>query len=232
MKKIALALIALLFLVSVYFGFQAAAHLDGHLKKTAPNNSLEPISAQQNYLIFQVSELGGDSPMLVSVWGLFVRDATPPHLAFVSLYPPADTEQEDDSFSFFRLTRDAKIPDRVIRKIERKFHIKTNGYFLVDNFSASSIETWLGLENPSSPSQPPLTQLERQTILSHGQKVISQFCAQISQNGIDQVINQIHWADLLPEHFSTNVSTELWLQAVNKLASFEKIGSCEVFIWQ
>jgi len=40
MKKIALALIALLFLVSVYFGFQAAAHLDGHLKKTAPNNSL------------------------------------------------------------------------------------------------------------------------------------------------------------------------------------------------
>ena len=77
MKKIALALVALLFLVSVYFGFQAAAHLDGHLKKTAPNNSLEPISAQQNYLIFQVSELGGDSPMLVSVWGLFVRDAPP-----------------------------------------------------------------------------------------------------------------------------------------------------------
>jgi hypothetical protein len=232
MKKIALALIALLFLVSVYFGFQAAAHLDGHLKKTAPNNSLEGVSAQQNYLIFQVSELGGESPLLVSVWGLFVHDAAPPHLAFVSLYPPAGTEQEDDSFSFFRLTRDARIPDRVIKKIERKYHIETNGYFLVDNFSASSIETWLGLENASFPSQPPLSPSERQTILSHNQRAISQFCAQISQNGVDQVINQIHWTDLLPEHFLTNVSTELWLQAVNKLASSPKIGSCEVFIGQ
>jgi len=229
MKKIVLVLVALLFLVSLYIGFRAADQMNEHMQNPEGATGFDATSVQQNYLIVHVSETGGESSVLVSLWGLFVNYTSPPHLAFVSLYPVPDADAESNPLSFFRLNRDATIPDRVITKIERQYDIETNGYILLDNFAVASIQAWLGQGSVKLPQQQPLSPQEVQSIITREQGSINNLCAQISQNGFDQVLDNIRWTELLPEHFSTSLTAESWLQAMNTLTSAGNIESCEVF---
>lgn len=230
MKKIVLVLVALLFLASLYMGFRAADRLNEHMQHPTGATGFDSTSVQQNYLLVHVSETGGESSVLVSVWGLFVNYTSPPHLAFVSLYPVTDADVDSDPFSFFRLNHDATIPDRVIKKIERQYDIETNGYILLDNFAVTSIEAWLGQGSFRLPQQQPLSPQEVKSIITREQASINSICAQIGQNGFDQVLDDIRWTELLPEHFSTSLTAESWLQAMNTLTSAGNIESCEVFI--
>lgn len=232
LKKFAIALVALLFAGSVYVGFRAAAKMSQRFEPVVSNGENTPTASQQNYLLFHVSDLNSESPFLVSVWGLFINYVESPHLAFVSLYPPADDGEVDWMPGTFRLRPDASLPGRLISQIERKYKINTSGYILVDNFAVSSLEAWLGQRSVTLPQEKPESVREFQSILSNGESFFSNICEQVKINSLKPVLEQIHWTVLLPEHFSTDLSFEKMILAVDGLTSAEKIGNCKVFVSQ
>lgn len=232
MKKIVIAVIALLFLVSVFVGFRAAAKMSERLQPTESVGENNSISSQQNYLYFHVSDLNGETPFLVSVWGVFINNNESPHLVFVSLYPSGRVEAENWLSTVFRLRRDASLPERLIARIEREYDIVTSGYILVDNFAVSSLEAWLGLRSVTLPQQEPISKQEYQSILTNGEGFFTIFCSQVIESGLKPVLEEIRWTNLLPEHFSTNLSFEELMLAVDTLSRAEKIENCEVFISQ
>lgn len=229
MKKLAFALIAILFLGSLFLGFRAASHMSDLVQSPHSTDEKLPAETQQNYLLFHVSSLTDDSPFLISIWGLIVNFSDSPRLVFIALHPAANNETTSKFSSAFRLTRDGSLMKSMIDKLEREYDIETNGYILVDNFAVSSLEAWMGGRSVILPQQEPDTTSEYQSILANGESFFNGICQQVNLNGIDSVEQKIQWKDLLPEHFFTNLSFEDLMLAVDTLANVKKIESCEVF---
>lgn len=231
-KIIIIVTISLLFLASIYVGFRAASRMNEHVQKPDRSSAINSSLTQQNYLVFHISDINGDSPFLISVWGLFINNSLPARLVFVSLYPSTDDELANNQFSSFKLQRDATLPDRLIAKIEREYDLEVNGYFVVDNFAVTSIQAWMGQNPVRYPQEKPLSTQEFQSIISNSENSFSSLCTQINQVGIESILDSIHWTDILPGHFSTSLTVEEWLLAVNTLTAAETIESCEVFLSQ
>ncbi len=228
MKKIVIAVIAILFLGSVYLGFRAAAQMNERILSKDENGDLNNTSTQNNYLIIHVSTLTGESPFLVSVWGMFVNNIESPHLVFVPLYPSAREESVQRLSSAFTFRNDLIIADRLIRRLEREYDIDINGYILVDNFAVSSLHAWIDQKSVRFPQTEMQSMQDYEKVLSKGQQFFSSLCGHFQEGGVRPVLNKIQWSDLLPDHFATSLTFEEMTLTVDTLESADEIKSCEV----
>lgn len=232
MKKFAIAVSILIFAAFVYLGFSAASQMNQRLQLKLNDGTNELSLSQQNYLLFHVSNLNEESPDLISVWGLLINYADPPHLVFIALYPAASDEASNRLQTEFRIDRHNTLSNRFIKRIERQFNIETNGYILVDNFAVSLLETWITQRSVNIPQKENLSIQDLQSIISNGEIFFSSVCLQAKEQGLKPVIDKIRWTELLPAHFSTNLTFEALVLAVDTLTSAESIKNCEVFINQ
>ncbi len=228
MKKIAIAIIIILFLGSVYVGFRAADQMNAKILSTNNNGDLDSTSTQKNYLFIHVSTLTGDSPFLIAVWGLFINNAESPHLAFVPLYPTETDNSNSNLSRAFTIRKDLTIPNRFISNLEHEYGIETNGYFILDNLAVSSLRAWTNQESASVPQSVPQSEQDRQMVLTSGQQFFSSLCGNFQRVGISPVLDEIQWSVLLPEHFTTSLTFEAATLLVDSLASAGELKFCDV----
>jgi hypothetical protein len=228
MKKIVIIIISILFVLFAVLGFRAAARLTPRSASQEIVEVSQLASSQKNYLLVQLTDLSGESPQLVSVWGAFVFYGDSPHIAFVPLFPNSNAEISNRLAGAFKVDKDGNLSDRFISRIQREFDIETHGYVVVDNSAMSSLSESLFNESIQTIESTPLTDDEIQQVLSTGQQFFESTCVKLKKQGVDIMLDKIDWLSLLPAHFSTNLSFESITMASESLKSAGLIENCEV----
>ena len=226
MKKAYLLIALVLFIVFAYFGFKAASNLDANSSVDTPD-TLDLAGKQQNFLIVHVDDLSKNRPQLISVWAVFIVFNTTPQLMFVPLYPAAD-EISKPLENAFAGSKKSSLDPRFEDEIDDQFDISTSGYLLVDNSSVSSFRKWLTGKDETISTTPPRTPDENHLVLYNGQEYFQALCSDFSNSGARSFFNSIKWSQILPEHFSTNLSFETFTLAQDLLKSSGKIAQCNV----
>lgn len=229
MKKAVFLLVIVIFIVSAVLGFQAAARLSsGQSTQTQRNQGLPAPSTQSNYLLIHVNDLSIDHPQLVSVWGLFVFYSNPPQVMLIPLYPTYDDARSTALGSAFKISKDGQVSSRFIDEIEKNYEISTIGYVMVDNSGLSFFNKWITGDEIQIAAVTPLTADEKHIVLLNSQQFFSMACTQFSRSGVTRFIDKIQWTDLLPIHFSTNLSFESLALAADYFTAAGEIGQCTV----
>lgn len=229
MKKAVFLLVIVIFIASAVLGFQAAARLSsGQSSQTQLNQSLPVPSTQTNYLLVHVNDLSVDNPQLVSVWGLFVFYSNPPQVMLIPLFPTYDETRSTALGSAFKISKDGQVSSRFIDEIEKVYEISTVGYVIVDNKGLSSFNKWITGDEIQISAVTPQTADEKHIVLYNSQQFFSTACAQFSRSGVTRFIDQIRWTDLLPSHFSTNLSFESLALAADYFTAAGEIDQCTV----
>ena len=228
MKKTAIIIISILFVLFAVLGFRAAVRLNSDSASQVTAEVSQLASSQKNYLLVQLTDLSGESPQLVSVWGAFVLYGDSPHIVFVPLFPNSNAEISSRLTGAFKLDKDGNLSDRFISRIQREFDIETHGYVVVDNSAMSSLSESLFNESIQTIESTPLTDDEIQQVLSTGQQFFESTCVKLKKQGVDIMLDKIDWLSLLPAHFSTSLSFESIKLSSKMLKSTGSIISCEV----
>lgn len=228
MKKTVIIIISILFVLFAVLGFRAAARINSGsaIQETVEVSQLS--SSQQNYLIVQLTDLSGDSPQLVSVWGVFVLYGDSPHIAFVPLFPNSNAQISNRLTGSVKVDRDGNLSDRFISRLQREFSIVTQGYVVVDNSSMSSLSETLFNDSFLTIESTPVTEVEIQQVLSAGQQFFGKTCVKVKKQGVDIMLDKIDWLSLLPAHFSTNLPFETIQLSFEMLESTDSSINCEV----
>ncbi len=229
MKKAVFLLVIVIFVVSAVLGFQAAARLSSaQSSQTQSNQGLPVASSQTNYLLVHVNDLSIEKPQLVSIWGLFVLYSSPPQVMLIPLFPTYNEATSTTLESTFRKSKEGQISSRFITEIEKSYQISTSGYIIVDNIGLSFFNKWLTGDEIQISAVTPHTSDEKHIVLYNGQQFFTTACEQFSRTGVKHLIDQIRWADLLPSHFSTNLSFESLALAEDYFNSAGEIDQCTV----
>lgn len=226
MKKVYLLIALVLFIIFAYFGFKAASNLDAKSSGSTPL-TLDLPGNQQNFLIVHVDDLTNNRPQLISVWGVFIMFNSPPQLMFVPLYPSADVTSKALENSYGS-SRAGSLDAKFIDEIEGQYNITTSGYILVDNAAVGLFRKWLTGKDETISTTPPRSPDENRLVLYNGQEYFQELCSDFSESGAKPFFNSIKWSQVLPDHFSTNLSFETCTLAQDLLKSAGKITQCNV----
>jgi hypothetical protein len=229
MKKAVFLLVIIIFIGSAYFGFKAAAKLgSGITNPQQQNQDLQLTSKQRNYLLVHVTDLGSENPQLIAVWGMFVFYSQSPQLVFVPLYPTYDDAKSNSLNSAYKWEKNGVLSSRFISEIESKFDIVTTGYVAVDNAGLGLFHKWITSEENQISAVTPGTAEEKHIVLYNGQQFFNTACNQFLQSGAAGFLDSIHWSELIPSHFSTNLSFESVALASDIFKTSGAIYQCTV----
>ena len=216
--------IVVLFLGFVLFGLWAASRLHSPLTKDVHTET------QKNYLFVQVDNLEEKSPEVISIWVAFVNRSAYTHIVFMPLYPNSDVKINNKLHKALRVNRDGLVADRSVRKLERKYHIRTNGFVVVDNTALTSIASQLLKESLTSADLAPdphdAEGISR--FLASAEDHFSSFCAQIQQQDSELTLDRFDWNQILPAHFRTDLSFEELTIEFESILKAGQIQTCEV----
>ncbi len=229
MKKILFFLVIVIFIVSAILGFQAAEKWSsGRSGQPQQSQDLQLSSTQKNYLLIHVTDLNSETAQLVAVWELLVFYSQPPQVMLLPLYPSYDDAVSTALGTSFKLNGSGVVSSRFIDEIEKRFDIVTTGYIIVDNTGLSLLQKWATQEDVQISAVTPSTAEEKHIILLNGQQFFQKLCSQFAQNGVKPFLDQIRWIDLLPSHFSTNLSFESLALASDYFKTEGVINQCTV----
>lgn len=229
MKKIVFFLVIVIFIVSAVLGFQAAEKWSsGRSGQSQPSQDIQLSSTQKNYLLVHVTDLSSGNPQLISVWGMMVFYSQPPQVMLLPLYPSYDDAASAALGTSFKLDAYGKVSSRFINEVEKRFDLVTTGYIAVDNAGLSLFNQWLTQEDVQISAVTPSTADEKHIVLLNGQQFFQKACSQFSQNGTGGFLDQIRWVDLIPLHFSTNLSFESIALASDYFKTAGNISQCAV----
>lgn len=229
MKKIFIILVIILFLGFAFLGFEAASKLGTDKSASSVEaNDLDLMDTQKNYLLIHINDLANAHEELISAWGLFVVYSEPPQLVFMPLFPVADEARSKSIVAVFNVTDDNKLDSRFIEEVENQYKMTFSGYVAVDNTGLSLFQKWLTGESGQISSGMPATDDEAHLILYNGQEYFKSLCAEINVNGFKPFFYKIRWTQLLPSHFSTNLSFASFTLAEELLKSSGNIEQCNV----
>jgi len=214
--------IAVLFLGFVLFGLWAASRLH------SPLTTNRPAETQKNYLLVQVDDLEERSPEVISIWVAFVNRSDSTHIVFMPLYPNSDIKINNQINRALRVTRDGMVADRSVRKIERKYHIRTSGFIVVDNTAITLIASQLLEESLTPTDEAPHDAEGISRFLAGAEDHFSSFCAQIQQQGSALTLDRFDWSQILPAHFRTDLSFEELTFEFESILKAGQIPTCEV----
>lgn len=229
MKKLVFFLVVVIFVVSAVLGFQAAEKWgSGRSGQAQAFQDIQIASTQKNYLLVHITDLGSGTPQLVSVWGLMVFYSQPPQVMLLPLYPSYDDATSAALGTSFKIDSNGKVSPRFINEIEKRFDLVTTGYITVDNAGLSLFNKWLTQEEVQISAATPSTADEKHIVLLNGQQFFQKACGQFSQQGAKGFMDQIRWMDLIPLHFSTNLSFESIALASDYFKTAGNINQCAV----
>jgi hypothetical protein len=230
MKKLFLIIAAVVFIACMFFGYKAASRLFA-ARAENQNNVLETPQTnlvQSNFLLVLVNDLTADKPQLIALWGVLNYPSNPPQVVFLPLYPSANAEMNHDISSAFDLSATKKIPGRSMGKLEDALDLTFDGYFAADNaallrFAAyGNLET-LGIFNSPAESPEAIRAVEKGV-----NSLFTAVCQLCKSGASNSFFSKIEWSQLLPDHFSTDVSFEMLMLMIDRINNAAALTTCEV----
>lgn len=222
MKKIALLLIIVVFLVCAVLGFSLANRVNGDLAVSPETQRYDGKAEQHNMILVQVDQLGSEQPRLESVWfvSLYFLEANPPIVTFAQIFPPrTPTAASQTLENAFRLDRNGE-PATGFWNILRANKLSWEGYMLVDQ---QALEIALGWLHNGGSWGTALTQKEEST------QAVQQTC-QALVGLADRSMEPFHWSGFAPAHFRSNIKMENSLSYWDRLITTEQPVRCEVIL--
>lgn len=230
MRKLFIFFSAVVFIGCVFFGFKAASNLFS--ERAENQNSLldtpQVQPGQSNFLIVLVNDLTADEPQLISLWGVLNYPSEPPQVVFLPLYPTANTETNREVASDFDLSNNKKIPGRSIGKLEDAMDLSFDGYFLTDNAALLPFASYADLETLEIFNQPADS---GETIVAVQKSINSFFtaiCRLCKSGASNSFFSKIEWSNLLPDHFSTDLTFEELMLMIDRINISAALTTCEV----
>jgi hypothetical protein len=234
MRKLFFFIAAVVFIGCVFFGFKAASKLFSQRAENQNNNIEIPQAhlIQSNYLLGLVNDLSADKPQLISVWGVLNYPSSPPQVVFLPLYPTANTETNREISSAFDLSNTKKIPGRSIGKLGEAVDLEFDGYFVTDNTALMRFAAYANLETLelfSKPAESTEISLAVQNSINSFFTALCQLCMTGASNSF---FSKIEWSQLLPDHFSTDLSFEELMLMIDRINNSTALTTCEVLASQ
>jgi len=232
MKKKTALLVLPLFVLFVFLGFKIADSVfQNRNLPIIQVAGLEPtaIPQQQNFLVVHVDDLSAKKPGLISMWSILFYPSNPPHLMVMPLSSQSETERTNDVTKVFRITSDKHLTNLFLARMEQSFDLEFSGYFVVDDTSANLFFTWLTGSQPAGVETGVAT--ENLSSWNHDLEASawSQFCEINTAGSAASFFNNINWNQVLPDHFSTNLSFDTITLAIDQIKHAASFPACEVF---
>lgn len=229
MKNLLIILGILLFISFAFLGFRAAANIgnnDSSLYQEVTD--LDLTGMQRNYLLVHTNELSSGDSQLIAAWGLFIVYSSPPQVIFMPLYPVTDEKLGKSLVSAFEITEGNNIDFRFIREVEEHYNLTFTGYFMVDNTGLGFFHKWVTGESHQVDSVTTATDDGAHLVIYNRQEFFKKVCIETGKSGFKPIFNKIRWSELLPSHFSTNLSFESIALSEDLLKNAGKIEQCSV----
>lgn len=221
MKKTFLLILAIGFLIFAFLGFKAALKIDQNSPVIqTPTTVDDLIGKQKNLLILHVNDLSSKDAQLVSAWGSFIVYSSPPQLMWVPLFPASTQELTEDIQSKFRLADIGVLDTKSKALFSEQYDLTIDGYILIDDNAYTAFQTWSGSQTDSTTPG----------ILANEKKVLANICRIFKKDGARTFLNKIRWIDLIPSHFSTDLSFETLMLGMDIVKTSGKLDSCEVLL--
>lgn len=232
MKKKTAFLVLPLFVLFVYLGFKIAASI--FQNRNLPSiqvAGVEPTTTpqQQNFLIVHVDDLSVKKPNLISSWSVFIYPANPPHLMVMPLTPQSEPEKQKDLNKSFKITTDKRLSNIYLSRIEQSYALDFDGYFVVDDTSSNLFTSWLTGDFPAAMETGMETAIHSNWSYDREASAWSQFCEINISGSAASYFNSINWNQVLPDHFSTNLSFDTITLAIDQIRHAATPPDCDVF---
>ena len=185
-------------------------------------------SAQRNYFILRVDDLGKSSPSVISVWVALVFPADYSTLIFKSLYPPIVSNTEAYQAYPLRLAANG-YPTSEFWNYFNQLPLKRDGFVLFDNYGLSSVSRFITGEEITLVPIPDDPNLRVEAILTEEHLLWQQTCLGI-QSKKDHRGPEIIWSDLIPDHFRTDIGFSDLMYLWDKFSTQGDPLHCEILI--
>jgi nitric oxide reductase large subunit len=229
MKKFTVFIVMVIFIVFVYLGYQAAANLktQSAVGSVPANAATALASTQQNVLLVHVDDLAQAKPKLISVWGFFAYYSTPNQVVFLPLLPSFDPTVQSTMMGRFSLDKNRQVSRDFITALQQKFNIKVTGVVVTDNTGLSFFTSQLTGQTEPVLAAPAETDEQKRLVLTNATFFFQTTCTSVLNKSGD-VLTNLDWKQLAPDHFSTTLPFETIMVDRQKLFSSDAVNQCVV----
>lgn len=202
-----------IFLVTVIIGYWLGTTLviSQNVNKTIFPKTMDKSKARVITLL-EVTDLTDDQPQLLSIWFVFLTPGSQPRLGFTPIASPALVDNPNNHLlKEFSLDKDRNPSADFINSL-RKFHIKSNGYVVLDQMGAAAFINWFSGKDINQPLA-----LENHSMTEYGQ-ILRGMCntfPQISEKGI----SEFPWSRFLPDHINVSLPMSQVMDNINFLTT-------------
>ena len=230
MKKLFIFIAAVVFLGCVFFGYKAASNLFAERAQNQNNIIETPQTSlvQSNYLLVLVNDLSADKPQLISLWGVLNYPSVPPQVVFLPLFPTTSAEFNREISSVFDLSNSKQISARSIRKMEQIVDLTFDGYFIADNSALLRFAAYANLEKLEVFNGPAESSDSIIAVQDNINSFFTALCQLCKTGASNSFFSQIEWSQLLPDHFSTDLSFEELMLMIDRINISAALTTCEV----
>lgn len=227
MKKTFFILLIVGFLVFAFLGFKAALRINQQSPDFPTQTVTDQLAGnQKNYLVVHVDDLASNKPQLITAWGSLIAFSTPLQVMFVPLYPNPEENLTDRLTSDFSIQPTGRLEDRSVSSFENEYDLQIDGYILIDTKGIALFQKWADLQQDEAAIRGE-SGIDQDEIASE-KKFLNALCQTFKKDGAKSYLNKIRWTELLPQHFSTNLSFETFTLALDLLKTSGKLQSCEI----
>ncbi len=230
MKKFFIILVLLvIFSICAIFGFSGARSTLKAISDspTAISSTVVPgtPSAQHNLLVVRVDDLNSPSPVLLSSWIYFLTYSDPPTMVMKILYPGPQSDTLANSFS---IDKNRHISSRFLKEI-RKLNFPWDGYILLDNTGFEMINEWILGQPAEVVPYENGGNIDGFALYVYESRQLTSLCQNLQ--GINQRGTTLHWREITPAHFSSDLSFENLVLFWDYLTQSSAPPYCEIIPW-
>lgn len=232
MKKPTLIFILFLFAACAVVGYLLASKSDTGTSISSSagqmGDAVSMSSSQQNFLLVRVDDLTASDPQLVEVWIVLTLYSDPPQIMFIPLYPKYDESRNTAVESSFAIDSRGDLSSKLVSKIADLYDVTINGYIMTDAAGMNAVASWFGIDGISAGSAPAQSDADIHAVLLNSQTFLQGVCRQLKDgDGMHQYESMV-WSQLIPLHFQTDLSFELFVSSWDKVNRASPPQQCDV----
>jgi hypothetical protein len=231
MKKSGLVFALLLFAACAIVGYLVASnHSSGSATSTAGSGNVATAMAasQQNFLLVQVDDLTQPTPKFVQAWIVLTYYSNPPQIMFLPLFPSYDSSQNAAIAGSFAMTGSGRLSSKLAQKISEQYKVEINGSILTDAAGLNAIANWFGIDGIQPATSPAGSDDEKHALLLNSQTFFQQVCGQLKAGKAMDEYTSMHWSQLIPGHFQTDLSFEQLIASWDRVLRSAAPQQCDV----
>jgi len=197
-----------IFLTAVMAGYLIAS-LPGKLPPFPTHLPFEKKSSQQsqlNLLVILIDDINSSSPILESIWMVYIYPGNQPSFVFLPVYSLKAKKANPDLQDRFQYGLFGRISSRFWNSLSEDYQIRWDRYMIVDNVGLSSFYTQLTGKNPPKALKQEVIEDKPADYNPVTQKVIKAYCGKLKK-GVNRESQIVDWTTI-ESNIKTNMKFE------------------------